>query len=63
MCSRWLLLAWSYPLLAQQPVRDAVVAFIGVTLVTMTSPAVARNQTVVVRHGVIASIRQRSPAA
>jgi imidazolonepropionase-like amidohydrolase len=56
MRSLWLLLAWPFPLVAQRPVTDSVVAFVGVNVVTMTSPDVARNQTVIVRNGVIASV-------
>ena len=41
---------------AQSPVRDSLVAFVDVNVVSMTSPDVARNQTVVVREGVIVRV-------
>ena len=35
---------------------DTLIAFVAVNVISMTSPEVARNQTVVVRNGVIASV-------
>jgi imidazolonepropionase-like amidohydrolase len=41
---------------ALQPARDSIVAFVGANVLTMRSPDVARNQTVVIRNGVIAVV-------
>ena len=54
----------SAPLLPEVPqlptTRDSVVAFVGVHVVAMRTPDVARDQTVIVRDGVIATV---GPAA
>jgi imidazolonepropionase-like amidohydrolase len=40
----------------QEPVQDSLYAFVGVHVVSMATPEIARNQTVVVRNGVVATV-------
>lgn len=53
----------AFALPAQPSPADSLVALVGVSVVSMTSPAVTRNRTVLVRGGVIARIELTSRAA
>jgi imidazolonepropionase-like amidohydrolase len=57
------LLAVALPATAQAAVRDSIFAFVGANVVSMASATVSVNHTVIVRGGVIVSVRPAAQAS